>query len=224
MGVKFQGNFTSGTYFRTKVSNIMSRVNCQSNSSKGRNTRVRGSFGFGLFGLASQGRIVAVGLVFGVVIIGPILVRALGRVTECRNCRNGGGDGSSEVGDIGHTDPGLLATGRTGAAFLSWVPELPVLGLLGRGKLEILFVRVVPVLDVSDLVNVGLRDKPLSSSVGVAPAATTAAGPATTATATAAACDGGELASLGNIRVRFLASLGGHIQLHYAFKILKLRS
>ncbi len=133
------------------------------------------SFGFGLFGLASQGRIVAVGLVIGGVIIGPFFVDALGRVSERRNCRNSGGDGSSEVGDIGHTDPGLLATGRTGAAFLSWVPELPVLGLLGRGKLEILFVRVVPVLDVSDLVNVGLRDKPLSSSVGVAPTATTAA-------------------------------------------------
>ena len=80
------------------------------------------------------------------------------------------------------------------------------------------------VLDRSDLVNVGLRNKPLASSVGVTPTVTTAAGPAATSTATAAACDGGELASLGNTRVRFLASLGGHIQLHYAFKILKLRS
>ena len=38
---------------------------------KGGNTRGRGSIGFGLFGLASQGKIVAVGLVVGGVVIGP---------------------------------------------------------------------------------------------------------------------------------------------------------
>ena len=75
MGVKFQGSFSSGTYFRTKVSNITSRVNCQSNSSKGRYTRrcvlIRipeeilstyswGSiFAFGLLALTSQGRVLA---------------------------------------------------------------------------------------------------------------------------------------------------------------------
>ena len=51
------------------------------------------------------------------------------------------------------------------------------------------------VLDVSDLVNFGLRNKPLASSVWVTPTATTVAGPAATSTATTAACDGGELAS-----------------------------
>ncbi len=65
-----------------------------------------------------------------------------------------------KVGDIGRADSGLPATGRTGAAFLSWVPELPVLGLLGRSKLGIHFVRVVLVLDVSGLVHFGLGDKP----------------------------------------------------------------
>jgi len=74
-------------------------------------THTQGSFAFGLFGLASQGRIVTVGLVIGGVIIGPLLASALGRVTERRNCRNGGGDGSSEVGDIGCADSRLPATG-----------------------------------------------------------------------------------------------------------------
>ena len=85
-------------------------------------------------------------------------------------------------------------------------------------------VRVVLVLDVSGLVHFGLRDKPLSSSIGVAPTATTAAGPATTSTATAAACDGRELASLGNTRIRLLASRGGHIHVHHALKILEPRA
>ncbi len=97
-------------------------------------------------------------------------------------------------------------------------------GLLGRSKLGILCFRVVLVLDSSDFVDVSLRNKPLASSVGVTPTATTVAGPAATSTATTAACDGGELASLGNTRVRFLASLRGHIQLHYAFKVRKLRT
>jgi len=183
----------------------------------------RGSVRFGLFGLASQGRIIAVGLVSGGVVIGPLFVGALGRVSERRSCQHGRGDGSSEVGDIGRTDSGLPATGRTGAAFLSRVPELPVLGLLGRSKLGIHFFRVMLVLDGSDLVNFGLRDKPLLSSVGVTPTATTAAGLAATLTANAAACDGGELVSLGNTRVRFLASLGGHIHVHHALEILEPR-
>ena len=147
MGVKFQGSLTSGIYFRTKVSNITLRVNCQGNSSKGRNIKGRGSVGFGLFGLlVSQGRIIVVGLVSGAV-IGPLFVGALGRVRERRNSQHSGGDGSSEVGNIGHTDSGLPATGRTGAAFLPWVPELPVLGLLGCSKLGIDFFRVMLVLD-----------------------------------------------------------------------------
>jgi len=215
VGVKFQGSFTSGIYFRTKVSYIASRVNCQANSSKDRNIKGRGSVGFGLFGLlARKGRVITVGLVSGVV-IGPLFVGALGRVRERRNSRHSRGDGSSEVGNVGHTDSGLPATGRTGAAFLPWVPELPVLGLLGRSKLGIHFFRVMLVLNRSDLVNVGLRNKPLASSVGVTPTATTAAGPAATSTATTAACDGGDSASLGNTRFRFLASLGGHIHVHH---------
>ncbi len=44
----------------------------------------------------------------------------------------------------------------------------------------------MPVLDSGDFVNVSLRNKPLASSVGVTPTATTAAGPAATSTATAA--------------------------------------
>ena len=82
MGVKFQGNFTIGTYFRTKVSNIMSRVNCQSNSLKSRYTIVRGSvFAFGLLALTNQGRGFAVGwVIVGLLFIGS----ALGRVRKRR--------------------------------------------------------------------------------------------------------------------------------------------
>jgi len=74
VGVKFQGSFTSGIYIRAKVSNVTLRVNCQANSSKGRNTKGRGSIGFGLLCLlANQGRVVTVGWVLGV-IIGPLFV------------------------------------------------------------------------------------------------------------------------------------------------------
>ena len=131
MGVKFQGSFISGTYFRTKVSNITSRVNCHSNSAKGRYAIGRGSvFEFGLFVLlASQGRVLAVGRV----IVGLLFVGGtLGRVGERRNGRHSRGNGRSKVRNVGRTDSGLPATGRTGAAFLPWVPELPVFGLLGR--------------------------------------------------------------------------------------------
>ena len=99
-----------------------------------------------------------------------------------------------------------------------------MLGLLGRSKLGIHFFRVMLVLDRSDLVNVGLRNKPLASSVGVTLTTTTAAGPAATSTATVAACDGGDLVSLGNTRFRFLASLGGHTHVHHAVEILKPRA
>jgi len=60
------------------------------------------------------------------------------------------------------------------------------------------------VLNSSDLVNFGLRNKPLASGIGVTPTKTTAAGPAATSTTTVAACDGGDLASWGNTRLRFL--------------------
>jgi hypothetical protein len=128
VGVKFQGSFTSGTYFRTKVSIITSRVNCQSNSSKGRYAIGRGSvFAFGLLALTNQGRVFAVGwVIVGLLVIGS----ALGRVRKCRNGQHSRGNGRSKVGNVGRTDTGLLATGRTGSAFLYWVPELPVLGLL----------------------------------------------------------------------------------------------
>ena len=130
MGVKFQGSFTSGTYFRTKVSNIMSRVNYQSNSSKGRYTMGRGSVvAFGLLALMNQGRVGAVGWVIAGL---PLVGRTLGRFRKRRNSRHSRGNGRSKVGNVGRTDSGLLTTGRTGTTFLSWVPELPVLGLLGR--------------------------------------------------------------------------------------------
>ena len=106
MGVKFQGSFSSGTYFRTEVSNITSRVNCHPNSSKGRYTRrcvlIRiqeeilstyswGSiFAFGLLALTSQGRVLAVGCVIvSLLFIGS----ALGRVRKCRNSRHSRGNG-----------------------------------------------------------------------------------------------------------------------------------
>jgi len=221
MRVKFQGSFTSGIYFRTKVSNIPSRVNCQADGSKGRYTKCRGSVRFGLLGLlANQGRVITVGWVLGVM-IGPLFVGALCHVKEHRNSWHCRGDGSSKVGNVGRADSGLPATGRTSAAFLSWVPELPVLGLLGCCKLGIHFSRVMLVLNSSDLVNFGLRNKPLASGIGVAPTATTAAGLAATTTATAAACDSRDLASWGSTRFRFLAALGGHIHVHYAVKVLE---
>ncbi len=142
MGVKFQGSFTSGTYFRTKVSNITSRVNCQSNSLKGKYAIGRGSvFGFGLFVLlASQGRVLAVGRV----IIGRLVVgRTLGRVKECRNSRHSRGNGRSKIGDVGRTDSRLTATGRTGAAFLPWAPELPVLGLPLKTNKLIYWIKIL---------------------------------------------------------------------------------
>ena len=91
MGVKFQGSFTSGTYFRTKVSNITLRVNCQLNSSKSRYTIVRGSvFAFGLLALTNQGRGFAVGwVIVGLLFIGS----ALGRVRKRRNSRHSRGNG-----------------------------------------------------------------------------------------------------------------------------------
>ena len=106
MGVKFQGSFSSGTYLRTKVSNITLRVNCQSNSSKGRYTRrcvlihipeeilstySWGSiFAFGLLALTSQGRVIAVGCVIvSLLFIGSVL----GRVRKRRNSRHSRGNG-----------------------------------------------------------------------------------------------------------------------------------
>ncbi len=70
-------------------------------------------------------------------------------------------------------------------------------------------------------VNVSLRNKTPLSGIGVTPTATTAAGPAMALTSTTMACDGGELSSWGN-SVRLLASLGGHVKLHYAVKVGKL--
>ncbi len=108
--------------------------------------------------------------------------------------------------------------------FLPWVPELPVLGFLGRCELGVHFVGVMLLLDSGDLVDVSLRNKPLLSGVGVAPTATTAAGPAMASTSTSTtACDGGELSSLSS-SLRFLAALGGHVKLHYAVKVRKLRA
>ncbi len=77
------------------------------------------------------------------------------------------------------------------------------------------------VLDSGDLVNVSLRNKPLLLGVGVAPTATTAAGPAAALTSTMA-CGGRELSSMMNNGFRFLAALGGHVKLHYAVKVRKL--
>ena len=90
----------------------------------------RGSvFVFGLLALTNQGRVFAVGwVIVGLLFIG----RTLGRVRKHRNSRHSRGNGRSKVGNVGRTDSGLLATGRTGATFLSWVPELPVLGILGH--------------------------------------------------------------------------------------------
>ena len=52
-----------------------------------------------------------------------------GCISKRRNTsRHSRADGSMEIRHIGCAP---LATGRTGAAFPSWVPELPVLSLLG---------------------------------------------------------------------------------------------
>ena len=108
----------------------MLRVNCQSNSSKSRYTIVMGSvFSFCLLALTNQGRVFVVEWV----IVGLLFIsRTFGVVRKRRNSRHSRGNGRSKVGNVGRTDSGLLATGRTGAVFLSWVPELPVRGLLGR--------------------------------------------------------------------------------------------
>jgi hypothetical protein len=66
------------------------------------------------------------------------------------------------------------------------------------------------VLDIGDLVDVSLRNKPPLSGIVVTSNATTAAGPAAASSSTAA-CDGGELLSLVNGNFRFLAALGGHV-------------
>jgi predicted RNA binding protein YcfA (HicA-like mRNA interferase family) len=80
------------------------------------------------------------------------------------------------------------------------------------------------VLDSSDLVNVSLRNKPPLSGLGVTPTATTAAGPAAAMTTSTTAVDGGEMSSLENRGFRFLATLGGHVQLHHAVKVRKLHT
>ena len=104
---------------------------------KRQNYKRQGSVGFGLLGLlANQGRVIMVGWVLGV-INGPLFIGALDRVRERRNSRHSRGDGRSEVGNVGRADSSLPATGRTGAAFLLWVPDLPVLGLLGHCKFGI---------------------------------------------------------------------------------------
>ena len=79
------------------------------------------------------------------------------------------------------------------------------------------------ILDSSDLVNVSLRNKPLLSGIGVTPTATTAACPAAALASASAttARDGRELPFWGS-SFRLLASLGGHVQLHYAVKVRKL--
>ena len=79
------------------------------------------------------------------------------------------------------------------------------------------------VLDSSDLVDVSLRNKSPLSGIGVTPTATTAAGSAVASTSTTA-CDGRELSSLGSSGFRFLATLGGHVKLHYAVKVRKLQT
>ncbi len=106
-------------------------------SSKGRYAIGRGSIvSLGLFGLlASQGRVLAVGRV---VVELHVVGSALGRVGQRSNSRYSRGNSGSKVGNVGCTDSGLSATGRTGAAFLPWIPELPVFSLLGRSKLVIL--------------------------------------------------------------------------------------
>ena len=105
----------------------MSRVNCQSNSLKSRYTIVRGSvFAFGLLALTNQGR----GFAVGWVIVGLLFIGRVLHVRKRRNSQHSRGNGRSKVRNVGRTDTGLLATGRTGSAFLYWVPELPVLGLL----------------------------------------------------------------------------------------------
>ena len=77
------------------------------------------------------------------------------------------------------------------------------------------------VLNTSDLVDVSLRNKPLLLGLGVTPTTTTAAGPAAALTSTTA-CDDREVSSLESSSFRFLAALGGHVQLHYAVKVRKL--
>ena len=80
------------------------------------------------------------------------------------------------------------------------------------------------VLDSSDPVNVSLRNKPLLSGIGVTLTATTTAGPAAASTSTTTACDGGELLSWGTSVRQLLASLGGHLKMHYTVKVGKLHA
>ena len=99
-----------------------------------------------------------------------------------------------------------------------------MLGLLCRCELGVHFFEKMLVLNSGDLVDVSLRNKPLLLGVKVAPTATTAAGPAAASTSNSTtACDGGELSSLSS-SLRFLAALGGHVKLHYAVKVRKLRA
>ena len=96
----------SGVLVKSWGQSITSRVNCQSNSSKGRYTRrcvlicipeeilstySRGSlFAFGLLALTSQGRVLAVGCFIVILLfIGSVL----GRVRKRRNSRHSRGNG-----------------------------------------------------------------------------------------------------------------------------------
>ena len=80
------------------------------------------------------------------------------------------------------------------------------------------------VLDSRDPVDVSLRNKPPLWGIGVTPIAITAAGPtAASASVTTAPRDSRELPSWGS-SFGLLASLGGHVQVHYAVKVRKLQT
>ena len=85
---------------------------------------------FGLLGLlANRGRVITFGWVWGSSSVTSLLARLV--VSESAEMADSSGDGRNKVGNVGRTDSGLPDTSRTGVSFLSWVPELPVLSLLG---------------------------------------------------------------------------------------------
>ncbi len=84
-----------------------------------------------------------------------------GRISEHRNWQHRRGNGRSKFGNIGRILVGGIFAGRSRARGLAGILELTMLSLFVWRELGLLGIGVVLVLDVSGLVNLGLRNEAL---------------------------------------------------------------
>jgi hypothetical protein len=230
--VEFQCGFTIGIYFRAKVIQISSGVNSQSDSPKGTNVAlIRGSGLWFLWAsfLAGKGRVVTVAVAKAAPSTVLCQVRlVIIRSTLCRrgelgDRRGSRGHGCLELSDLavqaGRIAP--IALGGSSPGRLIRVLQLPMLGLLGRGKGQIDVGRVSLVLDPGHLVDFLLGNKPEGTRHTTTSTATATAGPAAASTATTASLSqGGNGAACGRIVV-LLGPLEVAIQVHDSGEVLE---